>query len=585
MDITKSTNFQILDCTIRDGGYINSWKFDKKLVRESYRALSKSGVDYIEIGYRGTAKHFDKDHYGIWRFCPEETIREVVSNIDGAKLALMADYGKIDLEDFCNARDSVVELVRLAVNKDCFKGAFALLERIKAKGYKISLNAMNYDDFSENERNELIAMLKGTPIDYIYVVDSYGSLFPYQIRSIVEPLLSIPNIKVGFHPHNSLQMAFANSLEAIRCGVHILDSTIYGMGRAAGNLPTEIIIAFLEKKKKDRYNSTPLLNIIDRYFVSLFNENKWGYQLPYMLSGMFRCHPNYAKALVDSHEYTVEDIWKAMEYIHVRNPVGFSKKILDDLINEGIMHGLDNQSIKSIVKGAGAHSCTEKASQVEVSYINRHRNHDFLILANGPSLNEYKDKINVFIKKYDPIILGANYMGGLFKPHYHAFTNKRRYSSYVDTVDPESKLLIGQSISEELIREYTNRDYERLSYIDALDPRFDIQNGLVTTNCRTVAILLLGVAIVMGAQRIFAVGMDGYIQNQSSENMHFYKEKDEKENGEMILEMHRWCQYFLEQIDAYLIARGKEGIHILTPTNYRAFYKGLENYIEKTGNR
>ena len=555
------------------------------MVRESYRALSKSGVDYIEIGYRGTAKHFNEDKYGIWRFSHEEVIREVVSNIDGAKLALMADYGKIELEDFCNARDSVVELVRLAVSKDCFKEAIALLEQIKAKGYKVSLNAMDYDSFLENERNELIVMLKGTDIDYIYVVDSYGSLFPHQIRSIVEPLLSIPNIKVGFHPHNSLQMAFANSLEAIRCGVHILDSTIYGMGRAAGNLPTEILIAFLEKEKRDRYNSIPLLNIIDRYFVSLFNENKWGYQLPYMLSGMFQCHPNYAKALVDSHEYTMEDIWKAMEYIHVKKPVGFSKKILDDLINEGIMRGPDNQSSKSTVKDAGIHFCTQKASQVGISYINRHRNRDFLILANGPSLNEYKDKINVFIKKYDPIILGANYLGGLFKPHYHAFTNKRRFNSYVDTVDLESKLLIGQSISEELIREYTNRDYEWLCYIDALDPCFDIQNGLVTTNCRTVAILLLGVAIVMGAQRIFAVGMDGYIQNQTSENMHFYKENDEKDNREMILEMHRWCQYFLEQIDAYLIARGKEGIHILTPTNYRAFYKGLENYIEKMGGK
>ncbi|MDD5108777.1 MAG: aldolase catalytic domain-containing protein [Candidatus Omnitrophica bacterium] len=582
MNIAKTSNFQILDCTIRDGGYLNSWKFEKKLVRELYRALSKSGVDYIEIGYRGSTKHFNSDDYGIWRFSPEETIREVVSNIDGAKLALMVDYGKIEPEDFCDAGDSMVELVRLAANKDCFKEAIALLEQIKVKGYKVSLNLMNYNNFLENERNELITMLKGTGIDYIYVVDSYGSLFPHQIGSIVEPLLSIPKIKVGFHPHNSLQMAFANSLEAVRCGVHILDSTVYGMGRAAGNLPTEIMIAFLEKEKKDRYNSIPLLNIIDRYFVNLFNENKWGYQLPYMLSGMFQCHPNYAKTLVETHEYTIEDIWKAMEYIHLKKPVGFSKKILDDLMSEGIMRGPDNQNTRSAPKKTGSNSRTDRYTQVEISYINRHKDRDFLILANGPSLNEYKDKINTFIEKYDPVVLGANYMGGLFKLHYHAFTNKRRFDSYIDTVDPDSKLLIGRSISEELIREYTDRVYERLSYIDALDPHFDIQDGLITTNCRTVAILLLALAIVMGARRIFAVGMDGYIQNQTSENMHFYKEKDEKEDRGMILEMHRWCQYFLEQIDAYLIARGKEGIHILTPTNYRAFYKGLENYIGKT---
>ena len=579
MDLTKFSNFQVLDCTIRDGGYINNWRFDKKLVREVYRALSKSGVDYIEIGYRGTERHFDKDQYGIWRFCREENIREAISNIDGAKLALMADYGKIAPNDFCDARDSAVELVRLAVNKDCLKEAIELLEQIKAKHYKVSLNAMDYNNYSEKERKELIKMLKGTAIDYIYVVDSYGSLFPYQIEPIVEPLLSIPNIKVGFHPHNSLQMAFANTLEAIRCGVHIFDSTIYGMGRAAGNLPTEIIIAFLEKEKKDKYNSIPLLNIIDRYFVSLFDENKWGYQLPYMLSGIFQCHPNYAKSLVDSHEYTIEDIWKAMEYINAQKTVGFSKKILDDLIIQGVMRNPENQYKETAKINEEPSFYIKKDNHTPIPYIDRYRNRDFLILANGPSLKEYRDKINIFIEKYDPIILGANYMGGLFKPHYHSFANKRRFEAYIDTVDSKSKLLIGQSISEDMIREYTDRDYERMYYIDALNPHFDIREGLITTNCRTVAVLLLGVAIVMGAQRIFAVGMDGYVQNKSTKSMHFYKEKNEKENQEMILEMHRWCQHFLEQIDSYLIARGKEGIHILTPTNYRVFYKGLENYI------
>ncbi|MFA5117986.1 MAG: hypothetical protein WC695_03930 [Candidatus Omnitrophota bacterium] len=581
MDIKKIPDFLILDCTIRDGGYINNWQFDKKLVRESYRALSKSGVDYIEIGYRATEKYFDKQQYGEWKFCPEALLREVTANIDGSRLAVMADFGKIERADFCRSSDSVVELVRVAANKDTCKQAVEFLGHIKKKGYQVSLNAMDYSNFSAAERAELIASLKGEAIDYIYVVDSYGSLFPYQLEPLLEPLLRLRHIKVGFHPHNSLQMAFANTLEAIRCGAHIIDSTIYGMGRAAGNLPTEILIAFLEKEKKQRYNSIPLLNIIDRYFVSLFKENSWGYQLPYMLSGMFQCHPHYAKALVESHEYTIEDIWKAMEYIHAKKTTGFSKKVLDELINDGIMRGSENQG-KEAAHGKSAPSLHIPAgSSPEVPYNQRYKNRDFLILANGPSLKEYREKINVFIEKYDPVILGANFMGGLFKPDYHAFANKRRFSSYIETVAAESKLLIGPSISESMIREYTGREYERLCYVDALNPVFDIKNAVITTNCRTVAVLLLGVAIVMGAQRVFAAGMDGYVQNKPGEDMHFYNEKDEKENREMILEMHRWCQHFIEQIDAYLVARGKEGIHILTPTNYRAFYKGIENYVEK----
>lgn len=580
MDVTKASNFQILDCTIRDGGYINNWHFDNKLVREAYRALSKSGVDYIEIGYRGTEKYFNKNQYGIWRFSPEETIREVISNIDGAKLSLMADYGKIEVDDFCEAKDSVIELVRIAVHRDNLKGAINLLTKIKKKGYKVSLNAMGYHSFSQGEQDYLIDLLKESPFDYIYVVDSYGSLLPHQIGPILDPLLNIPNIRVGFHPHNSLQMAFANTLEAIRCGVHIIDSTIYGMGRAAGNLPTEIIISYLEKGKKERYNSVPLLNIIDRYFVALHKENKWGYQLPYMLSGMFECHPNYAKHLVDSHEYTIEDIWKAMDYIKTKAPVGFSEKVLEDLVNDGVMHGSsDNRSRENMTVDQKRNIYKFQNNSVTVPYLDRYKNKDFLILANGPSLKEYKDKIDKFIKKYDPIILGANYLGRLFRPHYHAFSNKRRFTEYIDTVAYESKLLIGESIPDEMAREYTDREYERIHYIDVLNHNFDIVDGTITTNCRTVAVLLLGVAIVMGAQRIFAVGMDGYLQNKTNKVLHFYEEKYEKEDQEIIREMHRWCQVFLEQIDSYLVTRGKEGIHILTPTTYRMFYKGLENYI------
>ena len=578
--LTRIPDLQVLDCTVRDGGYVNNWSFDKKLVRETYRALSKAGIDYIEIGYRGTEKYFNKDQYGLWRFSPEEAIREVVSNIDGAKLVLMADYGKIGAEDFCDAKDSVVELIRLAANKDSLKGAVKLLEKIKGKGYKVSLNAMGFTNFSKQELSELIKMLKGTAIDYIYVVDSYGSLFPYQIEPIVEPLLNIPDIKVGFHPHNSLQMAFANSLEAMRCGVHMIDATIYGMGRAAGNLPIEILVAFLEKEKKDKYNSIPLLNIIDRYFVDLLNENRWGYQLPYMLSGMFECHPNYAKKLVDSHEYTIEDIWKAMDYIRTKAAVGFSEKTLEDLINNGIMFGSEtgrNKGPEAATSTEGLHKL--KKSHPAVPYLNRHKNKDFLILANGPSLKEYKDKIDKFIKKYDPIILGANYLGNLFNPHYHAFSNKRRFISYVDTVLPEAKLLIGESIPDELVREYTNREYERMHYVDVLNHNFDIVDGVITTNCRTVAVLLLGIAIAMGARRVFAVGMDGYINTKPNEALHFYAEKDEKDDEASILEMHHWCQRFLEQIDAYLVSREGEGVHILTPTSYRSFYKGVENYI------
>lgn len=575
-------NFEILDCTLRDGGYINNWEFDMKLVREIYRVLSKSGVHYVEIGYRGSEKYFNRSEFGRWRFSKEEDIRKAVGNIAGAKLAVMADFGKVNLKDFPNSKESIIELVRLAVNKDQLRGAVSFLDKLKEKGYKVSLNAMGYPNYSIAQQNRVIKMLKDSDIDYLYVVDSYGSLFPGQIRQLFKPLTESLGMKIGFHPHNSLQMALANTLEAIRCGVHIVDSTIYGMGRAAGNLPTEIILSLLEKEKKDRYNSIPVLDAIDRYFIPLQRDKKWGYQLPYMISGLFSCHPGYAKALVDAHEYTMEDIWKAMDYIKGKSPVGFSKTILQDLIKDGVISSVDKINSRKIMKPSKKTPNKKNTSSVKVPYIDRHKNRDFLILANGPSLKEYKEKISCFIAKYNPVILGANYLGGLFLPDYHVFNNKRRFVDYIDTVKPESRLLIGQYITEKMIREYTDREYERVYYADTLNFNFGIENGVINTNCRTVAVLLLGVAIVMGAKRIFSVGMDGYLERDKqpqNTSFHFYAEKDEKEDREMILERHYSCQKFIEQIDSYLSHKGKEGIHILTPTSYKAFYKGIENYI------
>ena len=570
--------FEILDCTIRDGGYINNWEFDTKLVREVYRALSKSGVEYVEIGFRGTEKHFDRKKYGKWRFTPEEQIREAINNIVGAKLALMADYGKIEIDDFCDANDSVVDLVRIAVHKDNLKGAITLLEQIKEKGYEVSLNVMGYANYSENERKDLVDLVKKVVLDYVCIADSYGSMFPDQIKPLFGPVLEIPDIKVGFHPHNNLQMAFANSLEAIRCGVHIIDSTIYGMGRAAGNLPTEIIISFLEKHGSERHNSIPVLNVIDRYFVTLQSDNKWGYQLPYMLSGMFQCHPSYAKSLIDYKEYRIEDIWKALNIIKLEDTVGFSRPHLDELINQGIIGGLSKVTDKEAWVSDNPRAAYRRlVDDPEVPYINRYDSRDFLIIANGPSLKEYAPKIEKLITKYNPVVLGGNFLGGLFKPHYHCFVNKRRFTSYIDTVAPESSLLIGQYITDEMIEEYTDRDYEKIYYIDSYAD-FQIKDGVITTNCRTVSVLLAGVAIAMGAKRIFCVGMDGYI-GQENKEFHFYSEKEEQDDKDMIMERHLWNQKFIEQIDEYLIGSGKEGIHILTPTSYKSFYKGIDNYI------
>ncbi|MDD5006786.1 MAG: aldolase catalytic domain-containing protein [Syntrophorhabdaceae bacterium] len=571
-----SLNYEILDCTIRDGGYLNNWRFDKRMVREVYRALSKAGIDIVEIGFRGTEKYFKRDQFGPWRFTDIDDLRDVVQGINGAKVAIMGDFGKLDTDDITDDYCQYVSLVRIAVHKDGAFNAIKQLEAIRKKGFLVSLQAMGITSYTRDEIRELVTVLKDSSIDYVYIADSYGSILPDQMRPLIEPFQELKHIKVGFHPHNGLQMAFANTLEAIKCGIDIVDSTIYGMGRGAGNLPTEVLLSYLQLSTTDKYNVIPVLHVIDRFFMNIDTDEPWGYQLPYMLSGIFQCHPYYPKTLVDYREYSMEDIWSALEIVKKINPVGFSKDILNDIIKSGMIGSTQH---KSSTPSAPEKAVTpERSIDGGVPYKDRHAGREFLILANGPTLKEYRPRIEAFIKKHNPIILGANYISGFFTPHYHAFNNKKRFTDYVDTVEKDSILMIGENIPEEMVREYTARPYETLYFEDTLGD-FGIVDGIIQSNCRTISVLLMGIAIVMGAERIFAVGLDGYIGADATGGFHFYDEKVEPEERDLVIERHRFNQLFLEQIDAYLIHQGKEGIHILTPTGYKAFFKGIENYI------
>ena len=558
---------KILDCTLRDGGYMNNWYFDKKMARESYRALSKAGVDVVEIGFRGSDKYFDKEKYGLWRFSEDSIISEITSGINGAKIAVMGDYGKIEVDDFAPFDDSPVDIVRIAVHKNNLKPCVLMLEKIKEKGYEVSLNAMGYTSYSNQERTDLAKLLNDSNLDYLYLADSYGSILPEQIPLLYEPLFEIQDIKLGFHPHNNLQMAFANTLEAIKLGVDIIDCTLYGMGRAAGNLPTEVMINYLQLTSDSKYNVIPILNCVDTFLLPMREKYEWGYQVAYMLSGMYKCHPNYAGNLLKMKRYNVEDICIAMEEINKVNPVGYSQEVLDKIIHKGIIGRAETNSTKVI-----------NDKENTVPYIHRHKGKDFLILANGPSLIENKVKIDKFIEKYDPIILGANNLSGLFKPHYHAFNNKRRYTMYVDNVSTDSNLLLSQYFNDAFIKEYTQSNYEKLFYLDNMDADFSIIDGVIQTNCRTISILLLGIAIVMGANRLFVAGMDGYL-NMESDKTHFYNEIAAQTDEDILLDLHRYSQKYLAQIDAYHLKNGKEGVHILTPTSYKSFYKGIDNYL------
>ncbi len=573
MNNTKFPKLEILDCTIRDGGYLNNWNFDKKIVKEIYRSISKTGVDVIELGFRNVPK----SGMGPWYSVGEDMIDGLFKDMGGVRIALMLDYSRADTSNIPLTGNSLVKMYRVACHKDEVSGAIRLCEELKSKGYMTSIQLMGIVGYGNKELEAIVKPLEKSTINYIYFADSYGSLFPQNIKRYIEKFKQT-NKKIGFHAHNSLQLAFANTLEAINNGIDIVDGTIYGIGRGSGNLPLEALIIYLEKMLGNKkYNSLPILDLIDRYFISLKDNIKWGYSLPYMLSGIFEIHPNYAKSLVDYHEYKIDDIVKVLEIIKGIGHIGFKKETLDKVVNSGFVGSVDVECPNHT-----AEEFVSLSKDFPVEYKDRHKAKDFLILANGPSLKEYKSDIDKFINKYSPIVMGANYLGGLFKPHYHGFSNKKRFIDYIDQVDSESKLLLSSSFDTDFINEYTSRSYERAVHLARTSSNFDIKDGIINSNCRTISILLIAVAIVMGAKRIFIAGMDGYKNKENflSNNIHFYRESAEAENFKLLIEKHNFNEAMLNSINSFLISSDKEDLHIITPTSHNYFYNSIYNWIE-----
>jgi 4-hydroxy 2-oxovalerate aldolase len=299
---------RVLDCTIRDGGLMNNWDFPMDVVKRVYRALWAAGVDYMEIGYRHDKKLFPPEKSGPWRYCDEEVIREVVDSVepvDGKerpKISVMADIGKSVETDFLPKSQSLVDMVRIATYDKEADKAVAFSRHCHELGYETSINLMAISHCSEFELHEALEAFKEAPASVVVIVDSFGALYSEQVAYLCQKYqkyLAGKSIEVGIHMHNNQQLAFANTIEGIIRGANRLDGTLYGMGRAAGNCPTELLLSFL---KNPKFDVRPLLEVISEIFVPLREKVEWGYLIPHMITGVLDEHPRSALAWLKKPE-------------------------------------------------------------------------------------------------------------------------------------------------------------------------------------------------------------------------------------------------------------------------------------------
>ena len=308
-------DIKVLDCTLRDGGLVNNFRFEDKFVKDLYRANIKAGVDYMEFGYKASKELFEVKDFGKWKFCDEEDIRAIVGENDtDLKISVMTDVGRTDYKnDILDRKDSVIDLVRTATYIHQIPAAIEMIEDAKKKGYETTVNVMAVSKVNDKDLDAGLELLAKSDVDIIYLVDSFGAFYPEQIERLADKYLNIAekyNKQIGIHAHNNQQLAFANTIQALRQGVSYLDATVSGMGRGAGNCFLESLLAFL---KNPKYNLMPIMEFVEKDMLQLKAEGAvWGYDIPYLMTGVLNSHPSSAIKFIKENRTDYKNFYQEL---------------------------------------------------------------------------------------------------------------------------------------------------------------------------------------------------------------------------------------------------------------------------------
>lgn len=306
-------NYNICDCTLRDGGYYTNWDFDKRLVDLYFQTVNNiPAITHIEIGYRNLPK---EKYYGEFFYCPEYILQMAKTRCPHKEIAIMLnekDTSVNDLDVLLTPYKDYIDLIRIAVAPNNIERASTLSEVIKDHGFKVAFNIMYMSKWANNNSIiESLNNLKGK-VDYIYMVDSFGSIYPDDLKAALNLITKKINIPIGFHGHNNMELGLSNTLIALQNGCSIVDATITGMGRGAGNLKTELLLTSLCSKGIIDFDFNVLSPLVEE-FEKMQKIYNWGTNLPYMISGAYSLPQKDVMSWIVKRRYTTNSIINALQ--------------------------------------------------------------------------------------------------------------------------------------------------------------------------------------------------------------------------------------------------------------------------------
>lgn len=473
---------RILDCTLRDGGYCNQWDFGETNIHKIIDGLTEAGIDIIECGFVSNKVHSDKNRS---KFASIEDVSSVIpTNRSGSIYVAMINYGEYDIDKIPPHSKGLIDGIRIAFHKRNIEPALEFCHILKKKGYMVFIQAMVSMAYSDQEFLNLIEKVNRIKPYAFYIVDSFGMMKKRDLTrffSLCENNLD-KDIFIGFHSHNNLQLAYSNTLALIdmRSGRDlIIDSTVYGMGRGAGNLNTELFIDHMNSDYAFNYDLKPILTIMDEVINGFYQQNPWGYSLPNYLSAVHNAHPNYAGFLSDKSTMTIDmmdDVFARMDSVKkFEYDKDYVERLYSDYMSANNAREAHMEDFKKILSGKVV-----------------------LLIGPGKSSEIYKESIREFSSHDNVITISVNFSYPHCKTDFIFVSNNIRYKEISE--GEKSKCIITSNIPDDAV-------YLQIKYKDLLN-----DNEFVKDNSGLMASKLI---TLFDVKSLYLAGFDGYSYDTS----------------------------------------------------------------------
>jgi len=480
------SDIKVLDCTLRDGGYINEWHFGRQNIKRILSRLTKAGIDIIECGFLEDGN----DNPECSLFSNVRQIAELLPTDRGqTQYVAMTRYGFLDLAHLSDYDGTSIEGIRVTFHEDEASEAIEYCKQIKAKGYKVYVQPVGTTSYTDRYLLQLIEIVNQIKPYAFYIVDTLGLMRKNDLLRmyyLVDNNLE-SDIVIGFHSHNNLQLSFSNSQELAHLHTKrtiILDSSVYGMGRGAGNLNTELIAQHLNFNKDRNYKMDELLEIIDESISPLLAKYSWGYSAPYYLAAINNCHPNYATYLMNRKTLPVKSISNILTRIEHDKRELYDEKYVAELYMEYQEHNIDDR--------AAIQALAEAFEDREI-----------VIVAPGTSVRKQNAYIQRFIEEHRAVVISVNFDGDEILPDYCFFSNDRRFQNFIAAQpgsDKVYRLILASNIKA--AQELSTYIINYSSYVNT--------QPLVNDNATLMLIALL---ISLQVKGIHIAGFDGFQSN------------------------------------------------------------------------